>query len=95
MGASAELVAQHAALTAGLGCADVSGRTLLEIRGADRTSFLHSFCTNDVKALRPGQGCEAFVTSPQGKALGHVIVWCDDDCLLLETSPGQAQPPLP
>lgn len=91
MGA-AELLAQHAALTTGLGCADVSGRTLLEIRGSDRVTFLHAFCTNNIKSLQPGQGCEAFITSPQGKTLGHVVVWSDADRLLLETSPGQARP---
>ena len=92
MAASAELLAQHAALTQSVGIADLTGRTLLEIRGADRANFLHAFCTNNVKALQTGQSCEAFVTSPQGKTLGHVLVLCEADRLLLDTSPGQAKP---
>ena len=89
---ASEFLAQHAALTQGVGSADLSDRTRLEIRGADRTSFLHAFCTNDIKRLSPGHGCEAFITSPQGKTLGHVLVFCEPDRLLLDTSPAQAQP---
>jgi folate-binding protein YgfZ len=89
---AAEFTDQYAALTAGAGYAELPGRTLLEIRGSDRVAFLHAFCTNNIKALATGQGCEAFITSPQGKTLGHVLVLVDADCLLLETSPGQAAP---
>jgi tRNA-modifying protein YgfZ len=84
------LLSQHAALTSGVGIADLSNRTRLEIRGSDRVSFLHAFCTNDIKRLAVGQGCEAFITSPQGKTLGHVFAFRETDRLLLETSPGQA-----
>ncbi len=90
MPASPRFLEQYAALTAGAGLAELPGRTLLEIRGSDRVGFLHAFCTGDVKALAPGRGCEAFITSPQGKTLGHVLVLADADRLLLETSPGQA-----
>jgi len=88
---SLEILTQHTALTQGVGVTDLSDRTRLELRGSDRVSFLHAFCSNDIKRLAPGCGCEAFVTSPQGKTLGHVLVFCDTDRLLLDTSPGQAQ----
>lgn len=65
-------------------------RTQIEITGADRTNFLHSFCTGDIKKLQPGQGCEAFITNHQGKAVGHVLVFCEDGRLLLDGAPGQA-----
>jgi folate-binding protein YgfZ len=87
---SAEFLAQHAALTRAAGLATLAGRTLLEIRGADRISFLHAFCTNNIKALAAGAGCEAFVTSPQGKTLGHVLVFCEAERVLLDASPGHA-----
>jgi folate-binding protein YgfZ len=90
MNGSAELLRQYAALASGTGVADLTGRTLLEIRGADRTQFLHAFCTSDIKTLTPGQGCEAFITSPQGKTLGHVLIFCEADRFWLDTSPGQA-----
>ena len=46
---------------------DLSDRTQIEITGRDRVKFLHSFCTNDIKKLQPGQGCEAFVTNVNGR----------------------------
>lgn len=85
-----EFQTQYTALTAGVGFADLSDRTRLELRGRDRAAFLHSFCTNDVKGLAPGRGCEAFITGPQGKTLGHVQIFCQADRLVLDTSPGQA-----
>ena len=87
---TAEFNEQYAALTAAAGYAELPSRTLLEIRGRDRVGFLHAFCTNNIKALAAGQGCEAFITSPQGKTLGHVLVFAEADSLLVETSPGQA-----
>src|SRR5687768_8306268 len=69
---------------------DVTGRTVLNMQGADRVRFLNSFCTNDVKVLQPGQGCEAFITNTQGKTLGHVFVGCREKEFMLNTTPGQA-----
>lgn len=47
---------------------------LLRLTGADRQKWLHNFCTADIKALEPGQGCEAFVLNVKGKTIAHVIV---------------------
>jgi tRNA-modifying protein YgfZ len=87
---SAELLAQYTALTSSVGVADLTGRTLIEVTGADRVQLLHSFTTADVKKLPVGQSCEAFVTSPQGKTLAHVWLTCLADSLLIDTVPGQA-----
>jgi folate-binding protein YgfZ len=85
------LLPQYAALTRDTGVVDFSSRTQIELTGADRAAFLHNFCTNEIKKLQPGGGCEAFITSTQGKILGHVLVFCRSDSLVLETVPGQAQ----
>lgn len=85
-----DLQRQYDALTQGCGFAALP-RTLLEARGKDRISFLNSFCTNDVKGLAAGQGCEAFVTSHQGKVLGHVFVHCESERLIIDTVSQQAQ----
>lgn len=69
---------------------DVSTRTQIEVTGRDRVKFLHSFCTNDVKKLQPGQGCEAFVTNVNGKVLGHIFVFAERDALWLESVAGAA-----
>ncbi len=68
---------------------DLSDRTQLELTGNDRAKFLHGFCTNDIKSLTPGQGCEAFVCNIQGKVLGHIFVFCTETSLWIDSVPGQ------
>jgi folate-binding protein YgfZ len=48
-------------------------RGILEVTGADAASFLNNFCTNDILHLQPGQGCEAFFTTLQGKTIS--LAW--------------------
>lgn len=81
---------EYEALTRGTGLVDLAGWTTVAVRGSDRATFLHSFTTNDIKRLAPGMGCEAFVTSPQGRTLGHVLVFCEPERLVLSTTPRQA-----
>ena len=82
---------QYQALTTAAGLADFSGRTQLELTGADRATFLHSFCTNEIRKLPIGQGCEAFITDNKGGILGYVYVFCGPESLVLETTAGQAE----
>ena len=58
--------AEYQALTAGVGLVDFTERTQIELVGADRQTFLHNLCTNDVRRLTPGSGCEAFLCNAQG-----------------------------
>ena len=67
----------------------LTGRTQIEITGADRASFLHNFCTNHIKGLAAGQGCEAIVTSIKGRILFYVLVFAAEGSLWIETEPGQ------
>jgi len=82
--------AEYRACVNDTGLADLSGRTRIELRGADRATFLNNYCTNDVRRLEPGQSCEAFLTSIQGRTLGHMLVFAREESLLVETVPGQA-----
>jgi folate-binding protein YgfZ len=82
---------QYAALTRAAGLVELKGRTLIEITGGDRAAFLHNFCTNDIKKLTPGAGCEIFLTDVRGKTYGYGYVFCEDASLVLETVPGQAE----
>jgi folate-binding protein YgfZ len=68
---------------------DLSDRTQIELTGADRAKFLHGFCTNDIKGLQPGQGCEAFLTNIKGRVLGHIFVFASPESLRLDTTAGQ------
>ena len=53
------------------------------LTGADRAKFLHNFCTNEIKKLEPGQGCEVFLCNVKGRILAHSWVLCQPDRLLL------------
>lgn len=76
------------AVTTQVGLADRSDRIRLEISGPDRAKFLHNLTTNEVKRLAVGRGCEAFVTSPQGKTIGYLIILVADDKMIARADPG-------
>ena len=63
--------------------------TRIAITGADRQNFINNFCTNNVRKLNPGEGCEAFVTNIKGHAIGHGWFWALENELLYDTVPGQ------
>lgn len=67
---------------------DLSGRTQMELTGADRHKFLHSFCTNEIRNLKPNHSCEAFVTTIQGKVYGHIFVFPEATSLWIDSLPG-------
>jgi hypothetical protein len=56
---------------------------------------VHNLCTNEVKRLRPGQGCEAFITNLQGKTLGHGWIFRSPSGVEFNTVPGQGGVLLP
>ena len=74
---------------------DLSGRDEITLTGNDRHTFLHGFCTHEIKNLAPGHGCEAFIPTIKGKALGHVFVWAEPDCLRLDSVPESTAALLP
>lgn len=86
-----DLAQQYDALLNGAGFCDLSGRTQIEITGADRAAVLHGLCTNDIKRLTPGTGCEAFLTDVQGKTIGYLDVFCLANSLVLDTAAGLAE----
>jgi folate-binding protein YgfZ len=76
------------AITTRVGLAERRSRVRLDITGPDRGKFLHNLTTNEIKRLAVGRGCEAFVTSPQGKTIGYLIVLACDDRLIARADPG-------
>jgi folate-binding protein YgfZ len=83
-------IGEYAALAKGCGVVELPGWTSIVFTGADRQAFLHNFCTNDIRRLSPGEGCEAFVTNVKGKIIGHGLVTCREGELVFTTVPGQA-----
>jgi len=67
------------------------GRTAIEVTGRDRATFLHNFCTNDIKKLQPGQGCEACFCNAKGRVIGHGTIFAEAAALWIDTVPGAAE----
>jgi glycine cleavage system T protein len=74
---------EYAAVRSAVGFIDLSHRGLLQLTGADRVSFLQGMVSNDVKALKPGEGQYASVLNQQGKVLGDARVLCSENSLYL------------
>lgn len=68
---------------------DLTLRTHLTLTGRDRARFLHGFCTNDIKKLQPGEGCEAFVTNIKGRIVDHIFVFVDAEAIHIEATAGR------
>lgn len=82
---------EYTAAVSGAALFDLSHWTQLELAGSDRAKFLHNFCTNDIKELAAGSGCQAFLTNVQGKLLAHLFVYAGDAALHLIAAPGTAE----
>ena len=81
---------QYNALTQKIGIVDWSDRTTIAITGSDRIDFLNNLCTQNVKSLTAGNGCETFFCNVQGKILAHAFLFCESDRVVFDTVPGQA-----
>jgi folate-binding protein YgfZ len=81
-------LAEHAALRETAGVLDLSFRSRICLVGADRSRFLHGQVTNDVKKLRPGEGCYAAITTAKGKMESDLNIFALADELLLDFEPG-------
>jgi folate-binding protein YgfZ len=66
---------------------DLSSRSRLCVTGADRIRFLNGQVTNDVNALKPGQGCYAALVNAKGKMQSDLFIYCLEDELLLDFEP--------
>jgi folate-binding protein YgfZ len=82
--------AEHAALRDAAGVIDLSGRSRLCLTGADRVTFLHGQVTNDVKRLKPGEGCYAALISAKGRMQSDLNLYVLADEVLLDFEPGYA-----
>lgn len=83
-----EVLAEGAALHDAAGVLDLSFRSRLCLLGADRATFLHGQVTNDVKALKFGEGCYAAIISAKGKMDSDLNIYALADELLLDFEPG-------
>ena len=71
---------------------DLSVQSKIELAGPDARAFLHNLCTQDVKNLPVGAGCEAFLTTSKARVVAHVAVsHRESDVVWLDFVPGQAE----
>ena len=66
---------------------DLSARGKIVVGGADRASYLQGLLTNDIEALRSGDGCYAAYLTPQGRMLADMHVFNLGEELLLDVHP--------
>jgi len=67
----------------GAGLIERSGRGRIVVSGRDRASYLHGLLTNDITALKPGQGCYAAYLTPQGRMITDLWVYELGDVILV------------
>ena len=83
-----EFMRQYTSLRDVVGVAELA-RSQIELTGDDRAAFLHNLCTNAVRNLPAGSGCEAFLLNAQGKILGLVYLLAGEQSIVLDTVAGQ------
>jgi folate-binding protein YgfZ len=69
---------------------DRSGRGRIVLSGKDRASYLQGLLTNDIVALRAGEGCYAAYLTAQGRMIADLFVYELGDVILL-TLPGEVK----
>jgi tRNA-modifying protein YgfZ len=62
---------------------DRSDRGRIVVSGADRASYLQGLLTNDIAALKAGEGCYAAYLTPQGRMITDLYVYELGDVILL------------
>src|SRR2546426_7157700 len=65
---------------------DRSHRGRIVVSGADRASYLQGLLTNDVVALKAGEGCYSAYLTPQGRMIADLHVYELGDVMLLTMS---------
>jgi tRNA-modifying protein YgfZ len=75
----------------GAAIGDVAPTLQLAVAGNDRASFLQGLLTNDIQALKAGDGCYAAWLTPQGRMLTDMHVLESDGMMLLDVPAAQAE----
>src|SRR5262245_19563365 len=90
-----ESESQYRAALTGAAFFDRSSAGKIEVRGPEAPDFLHNLCTNDVKNLTLGGGCEAFFCNERARALSSCRIYHvrlgGDDALWIDVTPGFAE----
>ncbi len=74
-----------------VGLVDLPDLGIVRVSGRDRVQYLHNMLSNDIKKLRPGQGCYAALLSNQGRMQSDLYGYAFEEELLLECPPSGKQ----
>src|SRR5689334_5512663 len=88
MDQAATVASDYQALTEGAAFIDFSNRGRICLVGADRQAFINGQVTNNVKALKPGQGCYAALANAKGKMTSDLNIFVLEDEILIDFEPG-------
>jgi tRNA-modifying protein YgfZ len=95
MGEIISASAEYQAATEQAAVFDESSRGRIELCGKEALLFLHNLCTNDVKNLPVGAGCEAFLCTAKAKVVAYVgvshLLDGERDVVWLDCEAGQAE----
>lgn len=83
-----DAMAEYAALREAVAVFDLSGRGRVCLVGPDAERFLNGQVTNDVKVLRPGEGCYAALVNARARMESDVNVYRLAGEFLLDFEPG-------
>jgi len=87
-----DVVKEQAAAEQGTALFELAGSHVIRLTGSARHKFLHNFCTNNINALQPGSGCEAYISNDKGRVLAHLFVIARETELLLVALGGDIEP---
>ncbi|MDB6039725.1 MAG: Folate-dependent protein for Fe/S cluster synthesis/repair in oxidative stress, partial [Verrucomicrobiales bacterium] len=71
-----DVEAEYQAVRDTAGIFDLNFRSRICLLGADRQKFLNGQVTNNVKDLKPGEGCYAALITAKGKMQSDLRVFC-------------------
>ncbi len=78
-----------AAARGGVALCDRSHWGRISVLGGDHLSFLHNQSTNDIKALKPGEGCETVFVTSTARTIDLATVYVRSEDALLLVSPSR------
>src|SRR5579863_6817833 len=58
----------------------------IRVTGSDRVRWLNGMVTNNIAALKPGEGCYNFFLNAQGRIQADATAWLLEDSILLQTA---------
>ena len=70
---------------------DLSGRGKIRVAGEDRARLLHAMCSQNIEAMKPGDGVYSFFLNAQGRILADANIFCFEEHFLLDTEPETAR----